>query len=926
LTNRRKIIEVALPLSRINEAAFREKNRKVGKPQNLHHWWSRKPITSSRALLAAQLIDDPASHPETFQTTDQVETERKRLHDLIAALGDWESMNDTRLLRNVREEILKSCGDELPRVVDPFVGGGSLLLAAEQLGIPSAGSDLNPLAVVLAKALLEVPPLFQDANPVSPGLKNSQLHWNDLQGLVGDIRVYSSRIFSRSSEILRPLYPPSVASNGEEAPTIAHVWVRTVTCPNPACRVKAPLASTWILSKKRGTYIHPTMAERPHSGTISFDIVSTSNLDDIPPGTVDRNGARCVVCNSSIDFDYIRKEGVGKRIGAQMVAAVSANRSGRSYRSPTAEQIAAADQTRTLDAPDQRLPAQALSFRVQGYGLEYWSEMFTARQLFALTIFSDQISEIRGEIFEDATAAGMSAGEPMEHGGTGASAYADAVVLYLTLILSRMTDWNNSFAPWDSVGEVSQHLFTGQSIPMCWNFSEANPLGPGSSGSWQACTKSITQPLLDRRDGSRCEVNLADAREMSFADSVITTDPPYFDNIGYSDLSDFFYVWQRRSLRSIFPSIFKTILVPKTGELVANQFRAGSSEAAAEEFEKGFVEIFERMRSEASHSYPVVIYFASRQNERVRRGETSTSWSTILSALVDAGWHLVRTWPLRAENASRTVAQGSNAMAAAVVLVARPRSSSATATDRRGFLHALKSELPESINQLIRGGISPVDLPQAAAGPGISIYSQFSRVVEANGEPMRVKTALALISTALDEIITDYEGEFDSSTSFALQWFKAYGYNAGQFGDADSQASGRGVSVSEIARSRVLLSRANSVRLLRPVEYDDECRAAYSIMPTIWSALHMLLAELEKGGVAAAGAFLRWLREEPSFEDAASLLDLAHLLYRIAEENKATKDAISLNSLVTVWPDILDAARSGAGSQEQGSLDFGTEE
>lgn len=903
---KQKLIEVALPLEAINRASFAEKNRKVGKPQNLHQWWSRKPITAARAMLLAQLIDDPSAHPDRFPTEESILAERGRLHDLIAQSVEWEEIvNPSQALTSALRPLLPDV-----TVTDPFVGGGSIPLAAAQFGVDSVSSDLNPVAVLLTKALIEIPSRFVDRRPVHPDNVDAQLtNWNGLQGLIADIESYGQWVHTQAVNQLESLYP-----DVDGSPSLSWVWARTVACPNPACRIDVPLVSKWWLAKKRGKealIVPRVVTDSSHPSGRRFAFSISRDATEVPAGGImsGRTGTECLSCGASIPVNHVRREGLAGRMGSVLTAIVSDSGSGRAYHEPSEEHISAAVVPHRPDVVAGDISTNPRWFSPPLYGLTEFSDLFTDRQLVSLTTFSELIGDARQLAFQHAIDSGLDRGEPLALGGDGAEAYADAVRTYLALAVSRLANWSNNQCSWEANGEVSQQMYSGQAMGMAWDVSEANVLGRGNSGSFLACLKNIVSPLRAMRLRGVHRVFQVDARSAPLANHVVATDPPYFDNIDYSDLSDFFYVWQRRMLGSTFPELFQTMLVPKGEELVANAHRSGGVDAAARDFLTGFNEVFEHMRANVSPEFPIVVYYASKQAESMTAG--NSRWSTILQAMVDANWQIIRTWPIRTENVSRRVAIGNNSMSTSTVLVLRPRSSHAQKVSLAEFLTELRASLGDSLDALEAGGVAPVDLQQAAIGPGMAVFSQYDAVLEADGSAMTVATALVRINGVLDEILNEQEGDFDSPTRFAIQWYRHHGYAAGSFGDADDSARGRNTSVDAMEREGILEKRAGKVRLLMPADLATDYDVVADPHTSSWEALHHLVKTLENKGIAPAGSFLQEALARPDAAiDGDLLKELAHLLFRIAEGNNWTKDALSFNSLVTSWPDILDAVRT----------------
>lgn len=927
MVQKRKLIEVALPLEAINRESAREKSIRHGHPSTLHLWWSRKPLAAARAVLFAQLVDDPSSNPDEFPTDDLQRKERERLHKLIERLVVWENIQDERLLAEARAEILKSTGGNPPPILDPFAGGGSIPLEAQRLGLEAHASDLNPVAVLIEKALIEIPPNFSGRPPVSPEVARDQLThlWPHATGLAEDVRRYGQWMRDEAEKRIGDRYPNAELADGSKATVIAWIWARTVACPNPACGIAMPLTSKWWLGKKKGkeAYVVPKVVDGKVHFTVGHDPnTAPTALSD---GTVSRTGATCIGCGSAVEFKYIRAEGRAGRMGAQLMATVAEGNRTRIYLDPTPEHEAAANVIPPSDAPMGDLPAEALGFRVQAYGFERYSDLFTTRQLIALTTFSDLVAEARVQVLADAVSAGMPEGDRLEAGGTGAIAYADAVATYLGFAISRLADYGSTMSTWmpDPKNEGIRNTFARQAIPMIWDFAEANPLSSSSGNFWfmlRGIARTVDGLAASAKPGIARQ---GDAASTTRNDLLLSTDPPYYDNIGYSDLSDYFYVWLRRSLRSIYPDLLSTMLVPKTEELVANQYRHGGKGGAQAFFEEGFRKVFRRARESAVPNFPITVYYAFKQSETTESGEASTGWETLLEGMIRSGWAVTATWPLRSERGGRMTSIGTNALASSIVLALRPRPEAAPQTDRRQFVEALKSELPTALKDLQHGSIAPVDLPQAAIGPGMAVFSRYSGVLEPDGSKMSVRSALARINEILDQVLNEQEGDFDATSRFGIAWYRQHGYGTGTFGDANNLANARNTTVVAMDRGGILSSRAGKVHLIKPSDLEADYDVLADPQTSNWEALHHLIKLLEGDGITPAGDFLRTALSRPDGAiDPDLVKELAHLLFRVAEASGWTKDALSFNSLVTSWPEIIDAARSETPTISQGSFDF----
>lgn len=937
-TPRRKLIEVALPLEAINRESVREKSIRHGHPSTLHLWWARRPLAAARAVLFAQLVDDPSSHPDEFPTENLQRKERERLHKLIESLVVWENIRDQSLLAEAHAEILKSTGGNPPPILDPFAGGGTIPLEAQRLGLEAHASDLNPVAVLINRALIEIPPKFRDQPPRFPGLAESEIRsWTGAEGLAADVRAYGTWIRDEAEKLIGHLYPKATLADGSKATVVAWIWARTVTCPNPACGIAMPLVRSWWLSKKAGkeAYVVPTIAkDATVSGgrRVRFQIGTAPSMAPTPDndGTVARTAATCVACASSVPLSYVRTEGREGRLGTELMAIVADGQRQRVYLPPNDLHSHAAKVGRPDSVPVGSLPPHGLSpanpQTPRIYGFFDWADLFTNRQLVSLTTFSDLVAEARERVLSDALAAGMPGGERLESGGTGAAAYADAVTTYLGLGVSRLADIANALCRWENTKGQIRNLFARQAIPMVWDFPDTTPFG-NAAGSYTVSLNSIVKSI--RVSGNIVgDVRQASADARPLERLLISTDPPYYDNIGYSDLSDFFYVWLRRALRTVHPKLLSTMLVPKSEELVANPHRHGGKAGAHKFFEEGFREVFRRARLSALPDYPITVYYAFKQSETTEVGKASSGWETLLEGMIRSDWSVTATWPLRSELSNRMLSQSTNALASSIVLALRPRPEHAPRSDRREFIEALKTELPFALKELQQGAIAPVDLPQAAIGPGMAVFSRYSAVLEPDGTKMSVRSALARINEILDQVLNEQEGDFDSTSRFAIAWYRQHGYSSGKFGDADNLARARNTSVDVMERAEILTSRAGKVQLVRPLDLPAEYDIHSDLHTSNWETLHHLMKALEGQGITTAGDLLRAaLSRLDGAVDADLVKELAHLLFRIAESNGWTKDALSFNSLVTSWPEILDAARAESDTiTAQSSFDFDTEE
>lgn len=902
MTYKKKLIEVALPLEAINVASAREKSIRHGHPSTLHLWWSRKPLATCRAILFASLVDDPSSLPEEFPTEAAQDAERQRLFRIIEELVLWENSNEPRVLEAARAEILKSTNGNPPPVLDPFCGGGSIPLEAQRLGLEAHGSDLNPVAVLITKALIEIPPKFAGQPPVNPEAQGKWEHsgsWPGATGLAEDVRYYGKWMRDEAEKRIGYLYPKAKLPDGGEATVIAWIWVRTVKCPNPACGCQMPLSSKFVLSTKPGkqVWIEPLVDE--NTKTIRFTVKTGTGKP--PEGTVGKRGAICLCCNTPVPLDHVRAEGKANRMGSQMMAIVADDKKGRVYLPPTPEQEAVARQATPDWTPNTNLPEQALGFRVQGYGMTTHSDLFTNRQLVALTTFCDLVHECKDKMSEDSLNVGLDAEKAM--------ARSSAVDTYIGLVLSRLADYWSSLNSWQAANQQMSHTFARQAIAMVWDYVEGNPFN-GRGGSFDNLFDWTMQAVPSLRCGEMGICNQTEATEAASRANgyLFSTDPPYYDNVPYADLSDFFYVWLRHSLGEIYPDLFGTMLVPKTQELIAEPFRHGGKDASRQFFEDGMKCVFTSICKSAHRDFPVTVYYAFKQSEAEEEDTgdmmasstiASTGWETMLQGLLDAGFQVTGTWPMRTELGNRMRSIGSNALASSIVLVCRPRPDSAKVATRREFVNALRGELEEALLHMMHGNIAPVDLAQATIGPGMAVYSRYKQVVETDGKPLRVRAALQIINQELDTVLASTEGEYDGDTRFCIAWFEQYSHDAAPFGDADVMARAKNTSVAGIESAGVLEAKSGKVRLLKREEYPQDWNPKSDTRVPVWECTQQLVRALQEQGEGAAARLCAALGSA-----AEPARDLAYRLYSICERKGWAQEALAYNSLVIAWPEI----------------------
>ena len=954
----KKLIEVALPLDAINVAAAKEKSIRHGHPSTLHLWWARRPLAAARAGLFAQMVNDPGyQQGGGFRygvNKEKAALERERLFKIIEDLVLWENTNNEEVLERARAEIRRSwretcelnkahpqaadlfAADVLPAFHDPFAGGGAIPLEAQRLGLDSYASDLNPVAVTINKAMIEIPPRFAGCAPVGPipvDEKQARLHddWRGARGLAEDVRRYGAWLRDEAETRIGHLYPKITVTSemaadradlkplvGQSLTVIAWLWTRTVKSPNPAfSHVEVPLASTFVLSSKEGkqVFVRPVVKGAEYR----FTVVVGEPDEAAEGGTKLSRGAnfKCLLSNTPIDPKYIKAEGTAGRLGQRLMAIVTEGSKGRIYLPPTDDHERIARESQPDWRPETPLPDDPRNFWTLNYGLSKFGDLFTPRQLVALTTFSDLIKDAVTLCQQAAAAAGMpDEGLGLDAGGRGARAYAEAVGVYLAFAVDKATDRNTSLCAWETKMDRMRNTFGRQALPMVWDYAETNPFA-GAGGDIYGTVYSLWEVLDRLNHGAPGTALQANAQTQTISlKKVISTDPPYYDNIGYADLSDFFYVWLRRSLKSIYPGLYSTLAVPKAEELVATPYRHGTKEKAESFFLSGMTHAMHNLAEQAHPAFPVTIYYAFKQSEtKGEAGTSSTGWETFLEAVIHAGFALTGTWPMRTEMGNRMIGSGTNALASSIILVCRKRTADAATVSRREFIRELNAALPDALDEMTRGGVNspvaPVDLSQAIIGPGMAIFSQYAAVLEADGTPMRVKTALQLINRFLAE------EDFDHDTQFCLHWFEQQGWVTGKFGEADVLARAKGTSVEGLKATGVVASGKGDLRLLRSAELPGDWSPETDARLPVWEALHHLIRALNQGGESAAGTLLARMpgRAEP-------IRALAYRLYTLCERKGWADDARAYNELVTAWSGIEQAAGEAGVVGAQSQLDI----
>jgi putative DNA methylase len=919
----RKLIEVALPLDAINEGSKPETENPFlkGHPRAIHNWWARTPLSICRAVLFAQLADDPGNGLDSVEA----EKARKPLLDLVQRLGTWDATTDEELIEEARKIIDRQFDGRPPAVWDMFAGRGSISIEAQRLGLRVYSSDLNPVAVTIQKALLQYPQQFAGWPPVNPQSQRERArgaHWhgNGAEGLIADIAAYGEWIRQQAYYRIGHLYPEAQQPGGKRFPVSAWLWARTIKCPNPACGAQMPLVRSFSLSSKTmgGVWIEPILDQSSTPPIARFEI--RHGKGKAKRGTKERSRSRCLFCGTdNISDAILREQATRYGINVQLMAVVAEGSRTRVYLPPVSVDVV---HITTPDAEwlEQPLPDNARWFSPPMYGLSTYRALFSPRQLTALMTFSDLIGEARDHVLADARSASSDDNQ--------AQLYANAIATYLGCALSRMTDYHCALATWNPTNENVSHLFQRQAIPMAWDFAEANPLQGkldfSVASKWVADSLSSVPALREP-----AKVFQFDARQNNppITERVsISTDPPYYDNIGYADLSDFFYVWLRRALRQVDPETFRTVLTPKSPELIASPSRHNGSSAAAEaHFREGFAAAFISIQRVADQSVPMAVYYAFKQSETDTDDEgngatASTGWETMLEGLINAGFAITGTWPVRTTKKARSIARNTNALASAIVIVCRERPLAASVVSRREFANALKRELPEGVRILQHENIAPVDLAQAAIGPGMAVFSRYAQVLEADGSPMSVRSALVEINRVLDETLAEQEGDLDADTRFCIAWFEQYGTTERSYGEAEVLFTAKNTSFEGLQRAGIIAGGRGKVRLKTRNEMDASWDPRKDQRVTDWECVQHLVRAMTAeahGGVTEAARLVIAM----GLERAENARALAYRLYTVSERKRWTEDALAYNILATSWPQIQsEVARAATGGSTQTEL------
>lgn len=892
MENKKKLIEVALPLEEINKACVREKSIRHGHPSTLHLWWARRPLAAARAVIWASLVDDPSSHPEEFPTLEEQTKERDRLFAILKELVIWENSNNKEVLDKAKAEILKSTGYPPPALLDPFAGGGAIPFEAARLGLKSYAADLNPVAVMINKAMIEIPARFQDMKPINPDAKSardSNTGYENSTGLAEDILYYGNLLKEKAFEKIGHLYPKvHIDEVDKDATVIAWLWTRTVKCPNPVCGAEVPLVHSFDLSKKKGHEFHVDISYDEYN-KVHFTV--SKGLAKELEGTINRNGAICPHCGASIDYPTLRRTMSNEEYGSKLMAIVLETENGRLYiGADKYTQSAFDDKTLNYDFPSTKLTGKAAG-NIGLYGFDSTEKLFTKRQLLMLTTLSTLLKDVCQQVEKDYFI--------VNNSKDNAKAYSDTIRTYLAFVIDKLADRNSSFASWQSIGEKIRNVFGRQAIPMVWDYAEANPFSD-SSGCFSNMLEWVYKAVKEYPKMSQGEVVQWDAtQDNGLRNIMVSTDPPYYDNICYADLSDFFYVWLRNSLKVIFPNVLTTISTPKKEELIASPYRFNKKTEAKNFFEDGMVKTCQNLFEYTRDDIPVTIYYAFKQSDNDSDGKASSGWETMLSAIIKSGFTVTGTWPINTEREGRSVSIDTNALASSIVIVCRKIDGAKPSTTMRLFADELRSELLPAVQKLQASNIAPVDLAQSAIGPGIAVYSRYKNIIQADGSELTVRDALKLINRELDSILNEHDSDIDTESSLCLMLYSQNGYNEWTFGDVNTLATAKNTSVDALARIGIVESGKGKVR----VHERNELKPFSSSSKCIWLITQQAVRAFENDGFTGIAEIFADLSES----DVSKVKKLCYQLFSIADKKKWTEEALVYNSVITSWDDAISS-------------------
>lgn len=913
----RKLIEVALPLEKINEASAREKSIRHGHPSTLHLWWARRPLATTRAVIWASIVDDPSSHPELYPTEESQAQERERLFRILEDLVIWENSNDPRVIEAAKNELKKATGGDIPALLDPFAGGGAIPLEAQRLGLEAHAHDLNPVAVTINKAMIELPSLFANMPAINPIARNAKIDntWAFTDGLSSDVDYYGNRLreicFSKVGNKY-PMVDVPHELGGGQATVVAWLWARTCTCINPVCGKETVLIRNFNISKKKGKEAHVECVLT--DSDIKF-IVKPGLTEK--EGTICRTGATCIHCGATIDLSSIRLQGKEKRIGNRMIAVVAEGDRKKLFITPDKKQV---DMALSVERPVVEFGEFAHYpgyINPPAYGFTEIESVYTNRQLNTLVELCNSLTELRVEIQNDI----KSIEDCDKYNGYDLQEYQKALVVYLAFLIDQVAGHSSSICSWNAPNTQMRSTFGMTGMSMSWDYAECNVFSH-STGSFNNLLERMVKgfELLGR--GVCGEAKQFDAQtDTGMRNIIVSTDPPYYNNVPYADFSDYFYVWLRKNIQDIYPELFRTLQVPKIEELVADPYRENRGNSGAKLFfENGMFEAFSQVNKCCNDRYPVTIYYAFKQSETDKTDDNndiqaSTGWEIMLSAIIRAGFSITGTWPVRTEKQGRVVGNNQNALASSIVLVCRKRTSDAPVTTRRNFVNELKRELKPALKKMQSSNIAPVDLAQSAIGPGMGVFSKYSKVLEADGSEMTIRSALKTINQEIDYYFNEQDSDLDSESRFCVDLYTQYAFSEMPFGDANTLAIAKNTSITSMNSRKILYAQKGKVHLIKR----DELPSNVNVNETgIWLLCQQLTYRMETLGVEGCAKTLA----EMFGSNAERARDLAYRLFTIADKKGWAQEAYAYNALVVAWPEIqLRAAEMKAIIPQQMTMD-----
>lgn len=886
-TRKKKLIEVALPLDEINAACKADKDRKTGTIRNLHKWFAPMPLPAWRALLFAALIDDPEDDNQRVYLLDLIKRLVKNGADLPSKVD----------LREARDVLRKQYEDALPMVMDPFCGGGSTLVEGQRLGLPTFGSDLNPVPALISRTLTELMPTQYGLKAIRPEsddgtLLSAETSSTGYDGLAADVRYYAEVVLERVKDQLQNNFPLTAG----EVP-VAWIWGRTATCINPTCGIETVLVTSWWLSKKPGelAWLQPSVVD----GRVELEVVSKQHQGGpiAPPKTGRGTSFQCIACASVLSDSSLIEQGSAGRIGYRLLAVAVTRNGQRFYRGVNpGEEEAALSVSVPENFPEVAQSADTRSFSGPRYGFPNFTDLFMPRQLSTLASFADVVAKLHSELLDHGT-------DPLR---------AKTIVSLLGLGVGQLALVGSTQTRWRlraTAHAKAEGAFARNDLRLTWDFAETY-FESGSVGDWLDTIRSMIRSFAFAPAGTG-SVSRADARSTSAkSPALVATDPPYFDAIDYADLSDFFYMWHRRALRSVHPDLYGTVATPKSGELIASTSRHNYDKGAARDyFVDGFTDTFRNLSKSLDPDLPLIVVYASKEQ---KAGDEETRWSAILTAIVNADLEVTGTWPIHGTGSSRMIGIGANAVASYIVMTCRPRDTHAGSISLSDFTRALRRELAPAIRDLQAASILPVDLAQAAMGPGMQIFSRYRAVLDQSGNPVALEQALRLINSALSEVLDEQEGELDPESRFAVRWWETHGWDLADFGEADKTARPLGISVDHVKRAQVAVSAGNKLQLLGVGNLDRTWMPSTDIKPTAWEAVHHLADRLVDGGGELEAA--RLMANLGPLQDPA--MSLTYRLHDVAARTGRTGDQERYNALINSWAELIRLSGDGSVTAE----------